>query len=152
MENRIKNGAALIGGCSVQTGCQLLQGAANILTYQPKATWPNDSADPTPQQLNHDTAQLGLRRCVSLRSGANLCKGGRQGHEPFPIKLEKPKMCEKTISFKEALAILGMSEPWLRKQVAAGNIPSFQLGRLRKFRESDLEKYLQSRKRGQNAV
>ena len=61
-------------------------------------------------------------------------------------------MCEKTISFKEALAILGMSEPWLRKQVAAGNIPSFQLGRLRKFRESDLEKYLQSRKRGQNAV
>ena len=55
---------------------------------------------------------------------------------------------ERLIKFREALQVLGMSEVWLRKQVAAGTIPHYKLGRSVKFRRSDLESYLDRRRRG----
>ena len=51
------------------------------------------------------------------------------------------------IDFKAALKFLGMSEPWLRKQVSAKAIPHYKLGRVLKFRISELEEYVKTRKR-----
>lgn len=42
---------------------------------------------------------------------------------------------------------LGMSESWLRKQVAAGEVPHVKLGREVKFTEDHLETILRDRER-----
>jgi len=55
-------------------------------------------------------------------------------------------MLEQVLSFKDARKLLGMSEPWLRKQISAKKIPHYKIGRCVKFKASELEEYLKSRK------
>jgi excisionase family DNA binding protein len=55
-------------------------------------------------------------------------------------------MLERVLSFKEAQKLLGMSEPWLRKQISAKKIPHYKIGRLVKFKLSELEEFINARK------
>ncbi|MCI0418751.1 MAG: helix-turn-helix domain-containing protein [Acidobacteria bacterium] len=55
-------------------------------------------------------------------------------------------MLEQVLSFKDARKLLGMSEPWLRKQISAKKIPHYKIGRCVKFKASELEEYIKSRK------
>jgi excisionase family DNA binding protein len=51
------------------------------------------------------------------------------------------------IDFKQALKLLGMSEPWLRKQISQKLIPHYKLGRSLKFKIDELEDYAKTKKR-----
>jgi len=62
------------------------------------------------------------------------------------MKRNPLNMLERVLSFKEAQKFLGMSEPWLRKEISAKKIPHYKIGRLVKFKASELEEYLRSRK------
>jgi excisionase family DNA binding protein len=53
---------------------------------------------------------------------------------------------EVLVDFKTAKLILRVSEAWLRKQLAAKMIPHYKIGRCIKFRVSELEEYIRSRK------
>ncbi len=42
----------------------------------------------------------------------------------------------------EAAQYLGMTERWIKDQLMAGTIPRTKLGRLNRFRKSDLDKWI----------
>ena len=54
-------------------------------------------------------------------------------------------MSERLLSKKELAAYLGMSVSWIDKQVAARTIPFYKLGRVVKFRLSEIELFLDER-------
>lgn len=59
---------------------------------------------------------------------------------------------EPLITADEAAGILAVHVNWIYKEASAGRLPSYQIGRQRKFRASDLEDYIQGAARGKLAT
>lgn len=53
-----------------------------------------------------------------------------------------------TLTVTQAAEQLDVTEQWLRKEAAAGRIPSRKVGRSRRFTEADLTDYLERVRQG----
>ena len=59
-----------------------------------------------------------------------------------------PEQPEKLRAIEEAADFLGVKVSWLYEQVRLDKIPSYRVGRFRRFRISELEAWLQERHDG----
>ncbi len=60
------------------------------------------------------------------------------------------EMHEHLIGIKEAAGFLCVKVSWLYEQVRLGRVPSYRVGKFRRFRMSELEVWLQERRDGPN--
>ncbi len=59
-------------------------------------------------------------------------------------------MHEHLIGIEEAARYLAVKVSWLYEQVRLGRVPSYRVGKFRRFRMSELEVWLQERRDGPN--
>lgn len=59
-------------------------------------------------------------------------------------------MPENLIGIEEAARFLSVKVSWLYEQVRLGRVPSYRVGKFRRFRMSELEVWLQERRDGPN--
>jgi len=57
-------------------------------------------------------------------------------------------MAENLVGIEEAARFLSVKVSWLYEQVRLGRVPSYRIGKFRRFRISELEAYLQARRDG----
>ena len=57
-------------------------------------------------------------------------------------------MNEKLLTITEVAEYLGVTPRWVMDKASSEEIPSFMLGRYRRFRQSDLDAWLDKRKVG----
>lgn len=55
----------------------------------------------------------------------------------------KPEIDDPLFTPREAAAYLGMTERWIKDQLTYGTIPRTKLGRLNRFRKSDLDRWIE---------
>jgi excisionase family DNA binding protein len=60
-------------------------------------------------------------------------------------------MAENLVGIEEAARFLSVKVSWLYEQVRLGKVPSYRIGKFRRFRISELEAYLQARRDGPNS-
>lgn len=56
---------------------------------------------------------------------------------------------EGLIDAEQAALILGRTPRWIKDETAAGRIPSYKIGRQRRYRPSELERWLADRAEGE---
>jgi len=59
-------------------------------------------------------------------------------------------MQEPLITEKDVAAMLSMSVPWVKEMAREGVLPSYKLGKFRRFRASEIEQWLIARASGTN--
>lgn len=59
---------------------------------------------------------------------------------------------EPLIGIESAADFLAVKKSWLYEQVRLGRVPSYRVGKFRRFRVSELEGWLQGRKDGTNGA
>ncbi len=59
-------------------------------------------------------------------------------------------MHEHLIGIEDAARFLSVKVSWLYEQVRLGRVPSYRVGKFRRFRMSELEVWLQERRDGPN--
>jgi excisionase family DNA binding protein len=56
---------------------------------------------------------------------------------------------ERLLTAKELAALWGVNEDWVYERAADGDLPSYKLGHLRRFRASEAEEWLQRHRQGE---
>lgn len=57
---------------------------------------------------------------------------------------------EGLLTIEEAAGFLSVKVSWLYEQVRLGRVPSYRVGKFRRFRRGELEEWLRGRKDGPN--
>jgi excisionase family DNA binding protein len=55
---------------------------------------------------------------------------------------------EAFLTARELAELLGVDQDWVYARAASGELPSYRLGTIRRFRESEVEEWLQSHREG----
>jgi excisionase family DNA binding protein len=61
------------------------------------------------------------------------------------VKTSKRQIVRETLSTAEVAQYLGCSERFVRELMISGSLPSFKLGRLRRVRRADLDRFVERR-------